>query len=340
AMQLPTVGEEPTAFCIKVNDSCIKSIRSPGLKVAIYLACMFGTLLTILGNLTVVVSVAHFRVLHSPSNVLVLSLAVADFLLGLLVLPFSSVRSVETCWYFGDDFCKLHTCVDSSLCLVSILHLCFISFDRYFAVCDPLHYTTKVTIPVVCIYIVVGWVLSIIYTVFWIYSNVLEKNLKYLMSEGYCTGSCQILYNKVWGWVNFPVFFIPYFIMIGLYTKIYFVAQRQARMIGGTMDSDGLGKQTRASKSERKAAKTLGIAVGFYMLCWVPFMIDTLIDPFINFATPALLFDILFWFAYSNSACNPLIYGFFYPWFRKALKHIVTCKIFYTGSSSINLYEL
>ncbi|XP_043935426.1 trace amine-associated receptor 5-like [Protopterus annectens] len=334
------VQKEEVHLCYEnENTSCVKLFRPSGVKSALYFIFFLGTLLTIVGNLAVVVSVAHFRVLHSPPNVLILSLAVADFLLGLLVLPFSSVRSVETCWYFGDYVCKLHTCVDSVLCLVAIFHLCFISIDRYYAICDPLLYTTKVTIPSVCIYIFSGWILSIVYTSFWIYSHVLEENMQWLMSAEYCMGSCDLIYNKIWAWINFPLFFIPCFLTIGLYLKVYFVAQRQSRMIEATRDLAGFSPQTRASKRERKAAKTLGIAVGLYLLCSLPFMTDSLIDPFIGYVTPPLLFDILFWLPYYNSACNPFIYGFFYPWFRKALKHIFTCKIFYSGSSSINLYQ-
>ncbi|XP_043935022.1 trace amine-associated receptor 5-like [Protopterus annectens] len=333
-------NDEELPFCYKsLNASCIKVMRSASAKVPAYFACVLGMLITIFGNLMVVVSVAHFKALHSPTNFLVLSLAVADFLLGVLVLPFSTVRLVETCWYFGDDFCRLHTCLDTIFCLVSIFHLCFVSFDHYCAICHPLLYPTKVTIPVVCAYIVVGWVVSVIYTSAWLYSDVLMITMGHLMTEDYCIGSCQLVFNKIWGWINFPVFFVPCFIMIGLYIKIYLVSRKQRRIIENVCESYQSRTDTKVSKRERKAAKTLGIAVGIYLFCWLPFMIDTLIDPFLNFSTPPLLFDILIWFAYFNSACNPIIYGFFYPWFRKSLKLTVTFKIFYSGSSLINLYQ-
>ncbi|XP_043935021.1 trace amine-associated receptor 5-like [Protopterus annectens] len=327
-------------FCYEnVNDSCIKFIRSTSSQCALYIICISAVLITILGNLMVVISVAHFRVLHSPTNILVLSLAAVDFLLGVLILPFSTIRSIETCWYFGDDFCRLHTCLDSIICLVSIFHLCFISVDRYYAICDPLHYKTKVTISVVCISIVTSWIFSVVYSSVWLYSDILEGHISHIMLKTYCTGSCQLVVNKIWGWIFFPVFFIPCSIMILLYVKIYFVAQKQNRIIEATLSSDQKGFQLRASKRERKAAKTLGIAVGVYLICWLPFMFDTIIDPFLPSSTPQLLYDVLFWFPYFNSACNPLIYGFFYPWFRKSLKLIATCKIFYSASSAINLYQ-
>ncbi|XP_043935020.1 trace amine-associated receptor 5-like [Protopterus annectens] len=331
---------EDTHFCYKnVTNSCKKIVRSNSSYVAIYFAFCLGMLVTVLGNLLVIVSVAHFKVLHSPTNFLVLSLAITDFLIGFVIMPFSIVRSVETCWYFGDDFCRLHTCLDSSLCLVSIFHLCFIAVDRYNAVCKPLLYTSRNKVSVVLIYIGTGWTVSLSYTIPWLYSNLLEETIKTVKTESYCLGSCQLVYIKIWGWINLPLFLIPCFLMIALYLKIYCVAQRQVRIIDNARHAHISVPLKKASKREKKATKTLGITIGVYFLCWFPFLINTMIDPLINFSIPPLLSEILFWIAYFNSACNPFIYGFFFPWFRKSLKIIITFRIFCSESSSINLYQ-
>ncbi|KAM6946067.1 trace amine-associated receptor 13c-like [Aplochiton taeniatus] len=95
---------------------------------------MLYIVLTVFGNLLVIITVAHFKQLHSPTNMLVLSLAVADLLLGVTVVPFSMTRTVEGCWFYGDTFCKLHTGTDMFLCSVSIFHLVCIAVDRYVAV--------------------------------------------------------------------------------------------------------------------------------------------------------------------------------------------------------------
>ncbi|XP_003223364.1 trace amine-associated receptor 5 [Anolis carolinensis] len=342
SQSMSSVAEVPTLdlLCFKINGSCYRSLYPFGIQFAIYLVCTLGVLLMVLGNLLVVISIFHFKVLHTPTNFLLLSLALADLLLGLTVLPFSAIRSVESCWYFGDDFCRLHTFLDTLFCLTSIFHLCFISIDRHCAICDPLLYPTKFTVRVACTYIAVGWGVPVVYTSVFLYSKIIEESLDHFLQDMPCIGSCQLLFNKLWGWINFPVFFLPCLIMIGLYVKIFIVANKQAKQISNmTRNTGNPQHQLGATKREKKAAKTLGIAVGIYLLCWLPFTIDTIVDSLLDFITPPVVFDVLIWFAYFNSACNPLIYVFSYHWFRRAVKLVLTRQIFSAQTCTIDLYQ-
>ena len=135
-----------TELCYEnLNRSCVRSPYSPGPRLILYAVFGFGAVLAVCGNLLVMTSILHFRQLHSPANFLVASLACADFLVGVMVMPFSTVRSVEGCWYFGEIYCKFHSCFEGSFCYSSLFHLCFISVDRYIAVSDPLTYPTRFT---------------------------------------------------------------------------------------------------------------------------------------------------------------------------------------------------
>ncbi|KAL1266299.1 hypothetical protein QQF64_001974, partial [Cirrhinus molitorella] len=83
--------------------------------------------------------------LHNPTNLLILSLAVADLLVGLIVMPIEAIKLIETCWYFGDTFCRLFMLILGMLLSASLSSLVLIAVDRYVAVCHPLQYPQKIT---------------------------------------------------------------------------------------------------------------------------------------------------------------------------------------------------
>ncbi|KAM6181585.1 trace amine-associated receptor 8a-like [Erethizon dorsatum] len=326
-----------------VNGSCIKTPYSAGSQVMLYAAFGSGAVLAVFGNLLVIISVLHFRQLHSPANFLIASLACADFLVGVTVMPFSMVRSVESCWYFGAKFCAFHSCCDAAFCYSSLFHLCFISMDRYMAVTDPLVYPAKFTVSVAGICIAVSWILPMMYFGAMIYTGVSDDGMESLVSALNCIGGCQIVVNQDWVLIDFLLFFIPTLVMVTLYSKIFLVAKQQAIKIESTMgtssESSSESYKARVAKRERKAAKTLGVTVVAFTISWLPYTIETLIDAFMGFITPAYIYEICCWCAYYNSAMNPLIYALFYPWFRKAIKVILSGEILKDSSSMMSLFS-
>ncbi|XP_045590995.2 alpha-2 adrenergic receptor [Procambarus clarkii] len=88
----------------------------------------------------------------------------------------------------------------------------------------------------------------------------------------------------------------------------------------------GEAKKKQASlhkmKRERKAAKTLGIIVSVFLLCWLPFFTWYLVSALCGqaCAVPNAIVTILFWIGYFNSTLNPIIYAYFNRDFRKAFR--------------------
>ena len=166
--------------------------------------------------------------------------------------------------------------------------------------------------------------------------------LEDLVSALTCVGGCQFAVNQSWVLVNFILFFIPTLVMIVLYSNIFLIAKQQARKIENLRNKTGRcsnSYQDRVAKRERKAARTLGVAVLAFLVSWLPYFLDSIIDAFLGFITPTYVYEILVWIAYYNSAMNPLIYAFFYPWFRKAIKLIVTGKVLRENSSTVSLFS-
>ncbi|XP_009069304.1 PREDICTED: 5-hydroxytryptamine receptor 4, partial [Acanthisitta chloris] len=80
------------------------------------------------------------------TNYFIVSLAFADLLVSVLVMPFGAIELVQDNWIYGEMFCLVRTSLDVLLTTASILHLCCISLDRYYAICcQPLVYRNKMT---------------------------------------------------------------------------------------------------------------------------------------------------------------------------------------------------
>ncbi|XP_043543414.1 trace amine-associated receptor 4-like [Chiloscyllium plagiosum] len=321
------------------NTSCPKMARSTTNRAILYVCSLSLILITVLGNLFVIISISHFKQLHTPTYYLVLSLAVTDLLLGLVVLPNSMIYSIETCWYIGNIFCDIHISLSVTLTIASVYHLGFIAVVRYFAVCDPLHYTTKITVPVIITIIIFIWVFSIIYGFGLVCSKIIRKGIEDYIRTVSCHGSCVLVFNKLWGHLNpFIGFLCPTVIIFGIYIKIFIIARRHARVIRNMSRKAQSKEENNNPVKEHKAAMKLGIVIGVYIICWLPYCMTIAVDPHINYSTSRVLFSATLWLGFINSAFNPILYAFFYPWFRKALKLILSCKILNSDSSTINLF--
>ncbi|XP_020842742.1 trace amine-associated receptor 4-like [Phascolarctos cinereus] len=328
-------------YCFEfVNNSCPRHVR-PAISIwVMYMVIIGAIMMTMLGNLVVIISISHFKQLHSPTNFLILSMATTDFLLGCVVMPFSMVRSIEACWYFGRLFCRVHSCCDIMLCTTSIFHLCFVSVDRYYAVCDPLRYVTKITNSVIQVFLFISWSIPIFFAFGLVFSELNIIGAEEFVAAIDCEGLCVLMFNKLWGVLaSFIAFFLPGTVMVGIYIHVFYVAKKHAKQIDTLPNMKNREAKTKpSSKKESKATRTLSIVMGVFVLCWLPFFVLTIIDPFINFTTPEDLYNAFLWLGYFNSTFNPIIYGMFYPWFRKAFKIIVTGMIFHPDSSTLSLF--
>ncbi|XP_027016404.1 trace amine-associated receptor 13c-like [Tachysurus fulvidraco] len=313
--------------------SCPERSVSPAVYILLYMCSAAVVLLTVCGNLLVIISVLHFKQLHTPTNMLLLSLAVSDFLVGAFIMPLMLIWTIESCWIFGRDFCISFWFIDGFLTIISGYNVALIAVDRYLALSNPFLYMNRVSVRITAAVIVFDWYLVVAYNLTFMYFN---GNFTISVM---CPGECLFIVNEVWTAIDLVVLFIfPLSVIIILYTRVFVIAKKHATAIRELNNHTRPKTQkitSHSMKSERKAAKVLGILVSVFLVCLLPYFIYSLLVYAIQLQTET--FQEVVFLIYLNSTINPVIYALFYPWFRRCVKLIITLKIFKTDSALINV---
>jgi octopamine receptor alpha len=130
---------------------------------SIIIASIIVTILMIIivvGNMLVIIAIATEKALKNIQNWFIASLAVADFFLGLVIMPFSLANELMGYWVFGSWWCDIHSAADVLLCTASIMNLCLISLDRYWSITQAVEYLKSRTPARAAIMITAVWIMS------------------------------------------------------------------------------------------------------------------------------------------------------------------------------------
>ncbi|XP_061205735.1 D(1) dopamine receptor-like [Neopsephotus bourkii] len=306
---------------------------------------------TLLGNALVCVAVVKFRHLRSKvTNFFVVSLAVSDLFVAVLVMPWKAATEVLGFWPFG-AFCDVWVAFDIMCSTASILNLCIISVDRYWAISNPFRYERRMTQRVASVMVALAWLLSLL-------MSFIPVQLKWHKDGELLTqqepgfnltgeeGSCDFSLNRTYAISSSLVsFYIPVAIMLVTYTRIFCIARRQIRSISSleravehaqschSSDCPHEASLKNSFKKETKVLKTLSIIMGVFVFCWLPFFVLNCMVPFCD---PGLhepgelpcvsetIFSIFVWFGWANSSLNPIIYAFNAD-FRRAFATLLGC---------------
>ncbi|XP_075872444.1 5-hydroxytryptamine receptor 1E [Nelusetta ayraudi] len=339
----------------------------PALLAALALLALLA-LLTALGNGAVILAICTTRKLRLPANYLICSLAVTDLLVALLVMPVSIAHMATQTWRLGEAACELWLCVDMTCCTCSILHLCLIALDRYWAITRAVEYARKRSARRAAAMVGVAWVISVFISLpplFW----------RRRASDGGGPQHCSMEHEHL-GYTlysTFGAFYIPMVLLLILYSRIYSAAKTLYQKRGSSRHLSGrsqasaerrashafcisepsnnweqLGAAAAAatevpcprreeeeeeaesddrsqisSSRERKAARILGLILGAFVCCWLPFFLKELLAGLRLLRPSPPLSDALTWLGYVNSLVNPLLYTSFNDDFKLAFRKLL-----------------
>lgn len=171
------------------------------------------------GNVLVIIAILIVKKLRSPTNLLIVNLAVTDFLVSILVLPFAIAYQIFEYWPFKQAICDLYSISDLLLCTLSILSLCTISIDRYMAITKPFQYAPKRTPKRMFIMILISWLLSAAISVSPIFG------WEHQNTPFFCNYNMDLTLQI---YATLTAFYIPLTLMLVLYGKILVLAKQIA----------------------------------------------------------------------------------------------------------------
>ncbi|XP_056157838.1 alpha-2A adrenergic receptor-like [Lampris incognitus] len=209
-------------------------------------------LLTVFGNVLVVIAVTTSHALRAPQNFFLVSLACADILVATLVMPFSLANELMGYWYFGKVWCEIYLALDVLFCTSSIVHLCAISLDRYWSISQAVEYNLKRTPRRIKCVVFIVWVLAAIIS----FPPLITMEKEGAKEDG---PTCKI--NEQKWYILFSStasFFAPCVIMILVYVRIYQIAKRRSRALPGERrkkSSNSDDRQHGLEPQERESGK-------------------------------------------------------------------------------------
>uniref|UniRef100_A0A3B4ADM9 G-protein coupled receptors family 1 profile domain-containing protein n=1 Tax=Periophthalmus magnuspinnatus TaxID=409849 RepID=A0A3B4ADM9_9GOBI len=338
-----------------VNGTPATPVLSLGHAVPVGMVLAFFILFAIVGNILVILAVVCNRHLRTPTNYFIINLAIADLLLSTTVLPVSATLEVLDSWVFGRIFCDIWAAVDVLCCTASIMSLCVISIDRYIGVRYPLQYPSIVTERRALLAMLGVWVLAIVISI--------GPLLGWKQPPSQDDTECSITEEPFYAlFSSLGSFYIPLAVILAMYCRVYIVAKRTTKNLeagvmkeqmqnssgeltlrihcrnqdsspglrgsgGGAMGRSTLSVKLLKFSREKKAAKTLGVVVGMFILCWLPFFLTLPIGSFnTSLRPPETFFKVIFWLGYFNSCLNPVIYPCYNREFKQAFIRILRCQ--------------
>ncbi|XP_069557942.1 muscarinic acetylcholine receptor M2-like [Brachyistius frenatus] len=242
--------------------------RSPYTTVEIVLIVLVAgslSLITVIGNILVMLSIKVNRNLQTINNYFLFSLACADLIIGICSMNLYTVYIVIGYWPLGAVVCDLWLAVDYVVSNASVMNLLIISFDRYFCVTKPLTYPVRRSTKMAGLMIAAAWVLSF---VLWAPAILFWQFI--VGGRTVPPGECYIQFFSnpaVTFGTAIAAFYLPVAIMIHLYWRISKASRsrmrKDSRKTSGTSLGEGLShSQEEACGNNCVASKRSQVEAG------------------------------------------------------------------------------
>ena len=134
--------------------------ENDSLRIFLFLIMLLVAILTIFGNLIVILCFIKFKHIRTNNNYYILSLSIADLLIG-IIIPFYAHKTLNNgYWHFGFTFCRLWLVIDYVAGTASVLQIVVISLDRFVSVVYPFKYRQWSNRKIIFFNIFLVWIIA------------------------------------------------------------------------------------------------------------------------------------------------------------------------------------
>uniref|UniRef100_A0A8C4YFI8 Adenosine receptor A3 n=1 Tax=Gopherus evgoodei TaxID=1825980 RepID=A0A8C4YFI8_9SAUR len=253
------------------------------------------------GNILVIWVVKLNPAFQTNTFYFIVSLALADIAVGILVMPLAIVVSLGVVIHFYS--CLFMCCLLVVFTNASILSLLAIAIDRYLRVKLPTRYRIITTKRRIWVVLGICWLLSLLagfVPIFgWNQRIGTERHSKLKCQFASVMRMDYMVYFSFFAWI-----LIPLILMCALYIEIFYIIRTKLSQ-SATNTNAGVfyGK-------EFKAAKSLALVLFLFAICWLPLSILNCITHFCpNCLIPRHLWYMSILLSHSNSVMNPIVYA-------------------------------
>ncbi|XP_011495666.1 PREDICTED: cholecystokinin receptor [Ceratosolen solmsi marchali] len=289
--------------------------------------CAIIIIIGITGNTMVLIIIMRGKDMNNSTNIFLLNLSIADLSVLLLCTPtiLIEVISGPQVWILGESICKVVPFIESTVANTSVLTILAISFERYYAICQPFranYICTRSRAVLICM---LSWFIAGLFTSPFLYMVTFEVNYdEFGVSKPTCTTEARTKWSIVYILFTIVVFFIfPVIILIILYSIIVNELIQRSHMINDVAK--------KLFKNRFQIVRMLCTVIFIFFICLLPLramMMWVMFSPLqqiIEFGIEG--YFCLLYFSrimfYLNSALNPILYTLMSTKFKRNFLHLL-----------------